>query len=124
MEKYILLFLALMAPICSWLLAIDPRVGRFSYDEKCSVGKNSIFRKIFLRKEDKDYPLGIYKVIPWVISVFLLCVVLLLYIAHIVLYTFPIGHAIGAFLSSPPAIFFCAFWILLVMLYDVILKCL
>lgn len=71
----------------------------------------------FEKHKDRNYPLEIYKVIPFAISVILFGLVLLLYVLYIILYTFPIGIAFGTFLNSIWSGCMGFVWVILVMIY-------
>lgn len=118
MDRYYLLLMVFAALVFSRIFATQIQGGlRFSGNENLIVKKNSIFRKVLLRKRNRDYPLEVYKVIPFAISVILFGLVLLLYIVYIILYTFPIGIAIGTFLNSIWSGLMGFVWTILVMIY-------
>lgn len=118
MERYILLYMMLGILLLARVFATQIQGGlRFSGNKKLNVKENSIFRKLLLRKKDHDYPLKTYKILPWVINLVLFCIVLLVYISYAILYTSPIGLAIGCFLESKFVLLFCTIWFLLVTLY-------
>ena len=118
MEKYVLLYANLCMLLLTWSFAYQPNGGlRLSGNKKLIVKDNSIFRKVLLRKKNRDYPLEIYKVIPWAVTFVLFCVVLLIYIFYIALYSFPVGMAIGNFLEGTIVKIFCIIWFLLIALY-------
>lgn len=116
--KYYLLWMTLGMLIITWSFASQIQGGnRFVGNKKLIVKDNSIVRKFLLRKKNRDYPLEIYKVIPWAITFVLFCVLVLLFILHILLYNLPIGVAIGAFLESKFVIAFSVVWYLLIGIY-------
>ena len=118
MSKYMLLYMMLGILLLTWSFASQIQGGlRFSGNKKLIVKKTSIVRKFLLRKKNRDYPLEIYKVIPWAITFVLFCIVIALYALHAILYTFPIGMAIGAILESNFAMIFGLIWYLLVGVY-------
>ena len=125
MSKYYLLIILFTTLLITWTFAYQTQGGlRFSGNTKLTVSENSIFRKILLRKKNKDFPLKIYKVIPWAINIVLFCLILLLYALYAIFYMFPIGIAIGAFLESTFVYAFEAIWFLLVGLYIGIIQAL
>lgn len=116
--KYYLLWMTLGMLIITWSFASQIQGGnRFVGNKKLIVKDNSIVRKFLLRKKNRDYPLEIYKVIPWAITFVLFCVLVLLFILHILLYNLPIGVAIGAFLESKFVLTFSVIWYLLIGIY-------
>lgn len=118
MSKYILLFVILMTLIISRVFSTQSQGGlRFSGNEKLVVSENSIFRKILLTKENRDYPLKVYKVIPWAINFGLCCVILVIYILYAIFYASPIGIAIGVFLDNNIVQLCSIIWSLLVLVY-------
>ena len=118
MSRYYLLFIIFTTLFITWTFAYQISGGLcFSGNTKLIVSKNSIFRKLLLRKKNRDFPLKIYKVIPWGINVVLCCIVLLLYVVYLVFYTHQLGIAIGSFLESVFVHVFSLIWFLLVGLY-------
>ena len=116
--KYYLLWMTLGMLIITWSFASQIQGGnRFVGNKKLIVKDNAIVRKFLLRKKNRDYPLEIYKVIPWAITFVLFCVLVLLLILHILLYNLPIGVAIGAFLESKFVITFSVALYLLIGIY-------
>ena len=105
--KYYLLIIVFITLLLTWVFVYQTHGGlRFSGNTRLEVSENSIFRKILLRKKNRKLPLKIYKVIPWAINLILFFMVILLYLFHIILYTFPVGIAIGIFLESSFVLFF------------------
>ena len=118
MKKYVLLCVMLCVLVITWSFASQIQGGnRFVGNKKLIVKDNSIVRRFLLRKKNRDYPLVIYKVIPWALTFVLFCVLVLLLILHILLYNLPIGVAIGAFLESNFVIVFSVVWYLLIGIY-------
>lgn len=118
MSKYMLLYMMLGILLLTWSFATQIQGGlRFSGNKKLIVKENSIVRKFLLRKKNRDYPLEIYKVIPWAITFVLFCVVVVIYVLYAALYMSPIGMAIGTFLESKFVLIFSVIWYLLVGLY-------
>ena len=116
--KYYLLIIVFITLLLTWVFVYQTHGGlRFSGNTRLEVSENSIFRKILLREKNRKLPLKIYKVIPWAINLILFFIVILLYLFHIILYTFPVGIAIGIFLESSFVLFFSVTWFLLVVLY-------
>ena len=99
----------------SWIYVYDLKGGlRFS---ELIVKKESVLRKFLLRKNNRDYPLEIVKVIPWVINVIAFCIVLLIYAVYGVLCLLSKGQMLGAILESPIATLIGMVWYVLLMLY-------
>ena len=72
MSKYYLLLVVILTLLLTRIFATQIQGGlRFSGNEKLVVRRNSIFRKLLLKKDNQDYPLKIYKVIPWAINLVL-----------------------------------------------------
>ena len=118
MSKYYLLLIVILTLLLTRIFATQIQGGlRFSGNEKLIVKDNSIFRKILLRKNKRDYPLKIYKVAPFVINLVLICIVLLLYVLYWCFNSYQIGIAIGGFLESGFAHIFSIIWFLLTALY-------
>ena len=118
MNRYYLLIMLFSTLLLSWNFSTQIQGGlRFSENEKLIVSENSFFRKILLKKEKRDYPLKIYKIIPLAINLGLCCVILLIHILYAVLYMFPIGTMIGALLESNFSLFLGVIWYLLLGLY-------
>ena len=113
--KYMLLCIALSLLGLSWGFSFQIH-GATRLPRKI-VKENSILRKILLRKKNRNDPLEIYKVVPFVINFVLFFVVLLVYLSYAILYTLPIGVAIGNFLESIVCQFITLGWWLLVILY-------
>ena len=113
-----LLYMMLGILLLTWSFATQIQGGlRFSGNKKLIVKENSIVRKFLLRKKNRDYPLEIYKVIPWAITFVLFCIVIILYALYVILYTFPIGVILGTFFENKYVLIFCLIWYLLVGLY-------
>lgn len=118
MKKYVLLCIMLCVLVITWSFASQIQGGnRFVGNKKLIVKENSIVRKFLLRKKNRDYPLEIYKVIPWAITFVLFCVAVLLYVVYAILYTSPVGMAIGAFLESKVVLTFSVVLYLLIGIY-------
>lgn len=102
----------------TWAYSIQSQGGlRFSGNEKMIVHRNSIFRKILLKKENRDYPLKIYKVIPWAVNFVLFLIVILIYAIYAMFYQSPIGVIVKVFLESTTAQIVGCIWCLLNFLY-------
>lgn len=118
MGKYLLLMTMLGMLLVTWSFATQIQGGlRFSGNKKLIVKDNSIVRKFLLRKKNRNYPLEIYKVIPWAITFALFCVIALLCVLFVMLYTFPVGRAIGALLENKYVLLSGLVYCLLVSLY-------
>ena len=118
MKKYVLLCIMLCVLVITWSFASQIQGGnRFVGNKKLIVKENSIVRKFLLRKKNRDYPLEIYKVIPWAITFVLFCVAVLLYVVYAILYTSPVGMAISAFLESKVVLTFSVVLYLLIGIY-------
>lgn len=115
MFKLYSFIIMLFSLFMSWIYVYDLKGGmRFS---GLIVKKESVLRKFLLRKNNRDYPLEIVKVIPWVINVIAFCIVLLIYAAYGVLCLLSKGQMLGAILESPIATLIGAVWYVLLMLY-------
>lgn len=115
MKTYYLLFEIFATLLMSWVYVYDLKGGmRFS---ELIVKKESVLRKFLLRKNNRDYPLEIVKVIPWVINVIAFCIVLLIYAVYGVLCLLSEGQILGAILESPIATLIGIVWYVLIMLY-------
>ena len=118
MTKYLLLLIALVTLMVTWAFSTQSQGGlRFAENEKLVVYPNSILRKLLLKKDNQDYPLRIYKVIPWVINMVLFLIVLLVYAVFAILYQNPTGLMIKGFLESAGVQIFSLIWCLLNFLY-------
>ena len=118
MTKYLLLLIVSVTLVVTWVFSTQSQGGlRFADNEKLVVQSNSILRKILLKKDNQDYPLRIYKVIPWVINVVLFLIVLLVYAVFAILYQNPTGLMIKGFLESAGVQIFSLIWCLLNFLY-------
>ena len=118
MSKYYLLLVVILTLLLTRIFATQIQGGlRFSGNEKLIVKDNSIFRKILLRKNNRDYPLKIYKVVPFAINLVLIYIVLLLYVLYWCFNSYQIGIAIGGLLESVFAHMFSIIWFLLTGLY-------
>jgi len=118
MTKYLLLLIALVTFMVTWAFSTQSQGGlRFAENEKLVVHPNSILRKLLLKKDNQDYPLRIYKVIPWVINMVLFLIVLLVYAVFAILYQNPTGLMIKGFLESAGVQIFSLIWCLLNFLY-------
>jgi len=118
MSKYYLLFVVILTLLLTRIFATQTQGGlRFSGNEKLIVKDNSIFRKILLRRNNRDYPLKIYMVAPFAINLLLICVVLLLYVLYWCFNSYQIGVAICGLLESGFAHMFSIIWFLLTGLY-------
>ena len=116
--KYLLLLIALVTLMVTWAFSTQSQGGlRFAENEKLVVHPNSILRKLLLKKDNQDYPLRIYKVIPWVINMVLFLIVLLVYAVFAILYQNPTGLMIKGFLESAGVQIFGLIWCLLNFLY-------
>ena len=118
MTKYLLLLIALVTLMVTWAFSTQSQGGlRFAENEKLVVHPNSILRKLLLKKDNQDYPLRIYKVIPWVINMVLSLIVLSVYAVFAILYKNPTGLMIKGFLESAGVQIFSLIWCLLNFLY-------
>ena len=118
MAKYLLLLLISVTLLVTWAFSTQSQGGlRFSGNEKMIVHHNSIFRKILLKKENQDYPLKIYKVIPWAVNFVMFLIVILIYTIHAIFYQSPIGLIINGFLESTAVQIVSTIWCLLNFLY-------
>lgn len=118
MAKYLLLLFISVTLLVTWVFATQSQGGlRFSGNEKMIVHHNSIFRKILLKKENQDYPLKIYKVIPWAVNFVMFLIVILIYTIHAIFYPSPIGLIINGFLESTAVQIVSLIWCLLNFLY-------
>ena len=118
MSKYYLLLVVILTLLLTRIFATQIQGGlRFSGNEKLILKDDSIFRKILLKRNNRDYPLKIYKVAPFVINLVLICIVLLLYVLYWCFNSYQIGVAIGGLLESGFAHMFSIIWFLLTALY-------
>ena len=118
MSKYYLLLIVILTLLLTRIFATQIQGGlRFSGNEKLNLKDDSIFRKILLKRNNRDYPLKIYKVAPFVINLVLICIVLLLYVLYWCFNSYQIGVAIGGLLESGFAHMFSIIWFLLTALY-------
>ena len=118
MSKYYLLLIVILTLLLTRIFATQIQGGlRFSGNEKLILKDDSIFRKILLKRNNRDYPLKIYKVAPFMINLVLICIVLLLYVLYWCFNSYQIGIAIGGFLESGFAHIFSIIWFLLTALY-------
>lgn len=118
MIKYLLLLIVSVTLVVTWVFSTQSQGGlRFAENEKLVVQSNSILRKLLLKKDNQDYPLRIYKVIPWVINMGLFLIVLLVYAAYAILSHNPTGLLIKGFLESVGVQIFSLIWPLLNFLY-------
>lgn len=118
MAKFHLLLFISVTLLVTWAYSIQSQGGlRFSGNEKMIVHRNSIFRKILLKKENRDYPLKIYKVIPWAVNFVLFLIVILIYAIYAMFYQSPIGVIVKVFLESTTAQIVGCIWCLLNFLY-------
>ena len=118
MTKYSLLLITLVTLVTTWVFSTQSQGGlRFSGNEKMIVHHNSIFRKILLKKENQDYPLKIYKVIPWAVNFVLFLIVILIYAIYAIFYQNPIGLTIRSFLESPTVQIISSMWCLMNFIY-------
>ncbi len=85
--------------------------------EKLNVNDKSILKKLLLRRDNQDYSLKIYKVIPWAICLGLCCIVLLIYILYAVFYATPFGNVIGLILENRIVQMSSVVWSLIVFIY-------
>ena len=125
MSKYYLLFVVILTLLLTRIFATQIQGGlRFSGNKKLIVRDNSIFRRILLRRNNRDYPLKIYKVAPFAINLALICIVLLLYVLYWCFNSYQIGIAIGGLLESGFVHMFSIIWFLLTGLYIGIIQAL
>ena len=125
MSKYYLLFVVILTLLLTRIFATQIQGGLcFSENKKLVVRDNSIFRKILLRRNNRDYPLKIYKVVPFAINLVLICIVLLLYVLYWCFNSYQIGITIGGLLESGFAHLFSIIWFLLTGLYIGIIQAL
>ncbi|MBE6697037.1 MAG: hypothetical protein E7581_00785 [Ruminococcaceae bacterium] len=118
MTRYLLLLIVTVTLVVTWVFATQSQGGlRFAENEKLVVRSNSILRKLLLKKDNQDFPLRIYKVIPWVINMVLFFSVLLAYTVYAILYHNPTGLMIKSFLESASVQIFSLAWCLLNFLY-------
>ena len=118
MSKYYLLIIVFLTLGITRVFATQTQGGlRFSGNEKLIVKEKSLLRKILLRQKNRDYPLKIYKVIPFAINIVLSCIVLLLYVLYWCFNTYQIGFVISILLESVFIYAFCIIWFLLIGLY-------
>ena len=118
MSKYYLLLVVILTLLLTRIFATQIQGGlRFSGNEKLTLKDDSIFRKILLKRNNRDYPLKIYKVAPFMINLVLICIVLLLYVLYWCFNSYQIGVAIGGLLESGFAHMFSIIWFLLTALY-------
>lgn len=118
MAKYLLLVYISVTLLQTWVFSTQSQGGlRFSGNEKLIVHHNSVFRKILLKKENQDYPLEIYKVIPWAVNFVLFLIVILIYVIYAIFYQSPIGVIVKGFLESTPVLGVSLIWCLLNLLY-------
>lgn len=118
MTKYLLLLIVLVTLMVTWVFSTQSQGGlRFSGNEKMIVHHNSIFRKILLKKDNQDYPLKIYKVIPWAVNFVLFLIVILIYAIYAIFYQSPIGVIVKGFLESTTVQIVSLIWCLLNYLY-------
>ena len=118
MTKYFLLLIISVTLLITRVFSTQIQGGlRFSGNEKLVVRRNSIFRKLLLKKNNQDYPLKIYKVIPWAINFVLFIVVIFIYAMHAIFYNNQIGLMFGHFLESTMIRIFGLIWWLLNSIY-------
>ena len=118
MSKYYLLIIVLATLIITWAFALQSQGGRWlSQFEKLNVNDKSILKKLLLRRDNQDYSLKIYKVIPWAICLGLCCIVLLIYILYAVFYATPFGNVIGLILENRIVQMSSVVWSLIVFIY-------
>ena len=118
MTKYLLLLIVLVTLMVTWVFSTQSQGGlRFSGNEKMIVHHNSIFRKILLKKDNQDYPLKIYKVIPWAVNFVAFIIVMLIYAIYAIFYQSPIGLLIKDCLESATVQFISLIWFLSNSLY-------
>lgn len=118
MSKYFLLLITLATLLTTWIFSTQSQGGlRFSGNEKLIVNENSILRKVLLKKDNRDYPLKIYKVIPWAMNFVLFFIIILIYAIYAIFYLNPIGLMIGTFLENTIVQIFSVIWCLLNFLY-------
>ena len=111
MTKYLLLLIVLVTLMVTWVFSTQSQGGlRFSGNEKMIVHHNSIFRKILLKKDNQDYPLKIYKVIPLAINFVAFIIVMLIYAIYAIFYQSPIGLLIKDCLESATVQFISLIW--------------
>ena len=111
MTKYLLLLIVLVTLMVTWVFSTQSQGGlRFSGNEKMIVHHNSIFRKILLKKDNQDYPLKIYKVIPWAVNFVAFIIVMLIYAIYAMFYQSPIGLLIKDCLESATVQFISLIW--------------
>ena len=87
------------------------------FSTKINPQIQSIFRKVLLKKKNRDDPLEIFKVVPFAVNLILFSLVLLLYAIYAIFYTFPIGIEIGNFLNSIESGFLGAIWFIILGIY-------
>lgn len=118
MTKYLLLLIILVTLMVTWVFSTQSQGGlRFSGNEKMIVHHNSIFRKILLKKDNQDYPLKIYKVIPWAVNFVAFIIVMLIYAIYAIFYQSPVGLLIKDCLESATVQIISLIWFLLNSLY-------
>lgn len=118
MPKYLLLLFVSVTFLVTWVFSTQSQGGlRFSGNEKMIVHHNSIFRKLLLKKENQDYPLKTYKVIPWAVNFIVCLVVILIYAIYVIFYQSPTGLMIKGFLESTTVQIISLIWCLLNFLY-------
>ena len=118
MSKYYLLLVVILTLLLTRIFATQIQGGlRFSGNEKLILKDDSILMKILLKRNNRDYPLKIYKVAPFVVNLVLICIVLLLYVLYWCFNSYQIGVAIGGLLESGFAHMFSIIWFLLTALY-------
>ena len=118
MTKYLLLLIILVTLMVTWVFSTQSQGGlRFSGNEKMIVHHNSIFRKILLKKDNQDYPLKIYKVIPWAVNFVAFIIVMLIYAIYAIFYQSPVGLLIKDCLERATVQIISLIWFLLNSLY-------
>ncbi len=118
MTKYLLLLIILVTLMVTWVFSTQSQGGlRFSGNEKMIVHRDSFFRKLLLKKDNQDYPLKIYKVIPWLINYVAFIIVTLIYAIYGIFYQSPIGLLIKDCLESTAVQIIALTWFLLNFLY-------
>lgn len=118
MTKYLLLLIILATLMVTWVFSTQSQGGlRFSGNKKMIVHHNSNFRKILLKKDNQDYPLKIYKVIPWAVNFVAFIIVMLIYAIYAIFYQSPVGLLIKDCLESATVQIISLIWFLLNSLY-------
>lgn len=118
MDKYYLLFVVILTLLLTRIFATQVQGGLcFSENKRLVVRDNSILRKILLKRNNRDYPLKIYKVAPFAINLVLICIVLFFYALYWFFNSYQLGITIGVLLESRFVHLFSIIWFLLTGLY-------